>query len=118
MYITIVQGTKDALPLCEDKVIAGERIYTVGSPYGYTGTFSSGIVGNALRVMDEVEYIQITAPISRGNSGGPLLNRFGEVIGVNTLTRLDAQNVNFSVAIKYLKQLDLSSKKPIATFLK
>ena len=113
-----VQGTKEALPICEDKVISGEKVYTLGSPYGYTGTFSSGIVGTALRVMDEVDYIQITAPISRGNSGGPLLNRFGEVIGVNTLTRIDAQNVNFSVDIKYLKQLDLSVKKEISTFLK
>lgn len=113
-----VKGTKDALPICEDKVIAGEKVYTVGSPYGYTGTFSSGIVGMASRVVDEVDYIQITAPISRGNSGGPLLNRFGEVIGVNTLTRLDAQNVNFSLNISYFKQMDISSKKDISTFLK
>lgn len=113
-----VKGTKEALPISLDKVVAGEKVYTVGSPYGYTGTFSSGIVGAASRIIEKVDYIQITAPISRGNSGGPLLNRFGEVIGVNTLTRTDAQNLNFSLNISYLKQLDLSTKKDIKTFLK
>lgn len=113
-----VKGTKEALPISLDKVVAGENVYTVGSPYGYTGTFSSGIVGAASRIIEKVDYIQITAPISRGNSGGPLLNRFGEVIGVNTLTRTDAQNLNFSLNISYLKQLDLSTKKDIKTFLK
>ncbi|WP_066715553.1 S1C family serine protease [Clostridium sp. Marseille-P299] len=113
-----VKGTKEALPISLDKVVAGEKVYTVGSPYGYTGTFSSGIVGAASRIIEKVDYIQITAPISKGNSGGPLLNRFGEVIGVNTLTRTDAQNLNFSLNISYLKQLDLSTKKDIKTFLK
>lgn len=113
-----VKGTKPPLSLSEDKLTAGEIVYSIGSPYGYTGTFSKGIIGTASRVIDEVDYIQITAPISRGNSGGPLLNRFGEVIGVNTMTRVDAQNVNFSVNIKYLKQLDLSNKKDISTYLK
>lgn len=113
-----VEGTKAALPICEDGVLAGETVYTIGSPYGYTGTFSKGIIAKASRIIYDVNYIQTTSPISRGNSGGPLINRFGEVIGVNTLTRTDAQNVNFSVNISYLKKLDLTSPKAIDTYLK
>lgn len=113
-----VEGTRPALKLSEDEVVTGEVVYSLGSPYGYTGTFSKGIVGTASRIIEEIDYIQITAPISRGNSGGPLLNRFGEVIGVNTLTRVDAQNINFSVNIEYLDKLNLQEPKDIATFIK
>lgn len=113
-----VEGTKEPLIISEDSCIAGETIYTIGSPYGYTGTFSKGIIGSALRIIDNISFIQITAPISSGNSGGPLLNCYGEVIGVNTKTRVNAQNINFSVAIKYLKKLDLTTAKDITTFTK
>ena len=96
----------------------GDRIYTIGSPYGLTGTFSTGIVAKAYRQLDDdgIIYTQITASISRGNSGGPLINRYGEVIGVNTLTRSEGQNLNFAVPITYMLNLNQESPSKIATF--
>jgi len=54
-------------------------------------------VSCALRQMGDQMYIQSTAPISPGNSGGPLFDAYGNVIGINTLTFLNGQNVNFAV---------------------
>ena len=99
----------DYLELAEDEVKTGDTIYTLGSALGLTGTFSDGLVATASRVIDDVDYIQITAPISHGNSGGPLINSNGEVIGVNTWGYDDGQNINFAVNIHELAKLDISS---------
>lgn len=102
-----------SLPICK-KVAGGEEIFALGSPMGLTGSITSGIVSTASRVMDDVDYIQIDAAISDGNSGGPLVNSYGEVIGVNTLHSedMDAQNINFAVNIKELD--NISENHPIS----
>lgn len=98
----------------------GERIYTIGSPYGLTGTFSTGIISMTSRETeeDDILYTQFTAPISRGNSGGPLIDSKGRAIGVNTHTRLEGQNLNFAVPSTYFYVLDESKAVDIQTFLK
>ena len=97
-------------------VKTGETVYTIGSSVGLTGTFSNGIVSTASRQYDGVECIQITAPISHGNSGGPLVNEFGEVLGVNTFMMVDGQNLNFAVSIKELDNIDRSETITIEKF--
>lgn len=104
------------LVINDHEVLTGETVYTIGSPYGYTGTFSKGIISLADRKIDDVNYIQITAPLSKGNSGGPLLNEYGEVIGVNTLSQLNGQNINFAVKIYYLERLELNKSVSISEF--
>ncbi len=88
----------------------GAVVYTLGSSDGMTDTFTNGIISNNARVDESynpyVTYYQITAPITHGNSGGPLINEYGEVIGVNTWTNTAGQNMNFSVPVHYLDQLD------------
>ena len=95
------------LPLADsDSVQIGENVYAVGNPRGWEGTVSDGIV-SSIRGEGENKWIQITAPISPGNSGGAVLNSRGEVIGVATLAaQADyAQNLNFAVPSNYLKVL-------------
>lgn len=94
----------------------GDTVYAVGSSLGLTGTFSSGIVSYASRQIDGVKFIQTTAPVSSGNSGGPLINEYGEVIGMNTATYADGQNLNLAVTSsdilsvkKYSMYMDLES---------
>ena len=112
---TIASDTKP-VKIFEGEVKTGETVYTLGSSVGLTGTFSNGIVSTASRVMDGVEYIQTTAPISHGNSGGPLVNEFGEVLGVNTFMVTDGQNLNFAVSIKELQNIDRSDVMTIHQF--
>lgn len=112
---TAAKETKP-VTLFEGNAKTGEKIYTLGSSKGLTGTFSDGIISTASRKMDGVEYIQITAPISSGNSGGPLVNEYGEVLGVNTFVVTDGQNLNFAVCIKELKNIDRSDSMTVRQF--
>ena len=82
----------------------GETVYAVGNPRGLEGTFSQGII-SSIRPVGSDKLIQMTAPLSPGNSGGPVLNRRGEVIGVSVLTIRDGQNLNFAIPSNYLKPL-------------
>lgn len=71
-----------------DNLRAGEMVFALGNPFGLEGTITSGIVSakgrQDLGIATYEDFIQTDAPINRGNSGGPLLNVRGEVIGVNT----------------------------------
>jgi len=85
----------------DDRLAAvGDPVYVLGNPLGFQGTFSDGILSSK-RVEDGVNYLQITAPISEGSSGGPVMNQRGEAIGVATLTIVDGQNLNLAVPARY-----------------
>lgn len=85
----------------------GEKIYAVGNPKGFNGTFSEGII-SGIRDLKTSEVLQITAPISPGSSGGPVLNSSGNVVGIAFASYTDGQNLNFAIPVKYL--INLKSK--------
>ena len=74
----------------------GTSIIVIGAPEGFQNTVSDGLV-NAVREIDSQRLIQISAPISEGSSGGPVVNMNGEVIGVSVMSFRDGQNLNFAV---------------------
>ena len=83
--------TEESLPFVRfgdsDAMRAGDEVVAVGNPYGLGGTVTSGIVSALSRNINSGpydDYIQTDAAINRGNSGGPLFNNAGEVIGMNT----------------------------------
>ena len=100
-----------------DKVRIGATVYVAGNPKGLEGTFSDGIISSRRDKLTK-ERLQMTAPISPGSSGGPVLNRKGEVIGISFAVHraLDAQNLNFAIPSKYLKKLlaQLKPTKPLS----
>lgn len=82
----------EALPFVRfgdsDKARIGDWIVAIGNPFGLGGTATAGIIsarGRDLQAGPYDDFIQIDAPINRGNSGGPVFNTDGEVIGVNTM---------------------------------
>ncbi|NMQ19428.1 tetratricopeptide repeat protein [Candidatus Competibacter phosphatis] len=77
--------------------LIGLDVFVIGNPYGLESTFSTGVI-SGLREIDGVRYIQISAPISPGNSGGPVILRDGTVIGVATMGLKVGQNLNFAIA--------------------
>jgi hypothetical protein len=100
-----VLGTpKTPLKLAHGNVATGQIIYAFGAPQGMEGTISDGIV-SAIRKSDHLTFLQITAPISQGSSGGPVVNRVGEVVGIATLTYSGGQNLNFAVNYSHLQTL-------------
>lgn len=104
--------TFPALPLGRsDDLMIGETVIAVGNPLGYGHTVTTGIVSaldRELPLGEDVTYshlIQTDASINRGNSGGPLLNIAGELIGINTAIRGDAQNIGFAIPVDALRRL-------------
>jgi len=95
-----------------DKVIVGERAIAIGNPLGLDHTLTDGLV-SARRLHEGRAWIQMSVPISPGNSGGPLFNMRGEVIGINTAQfggfMARAQNLNLAVPVNELKKLIKSS---------
>lgn len=82
----------------------GESIVVIGNPSGLEGTVSTGIV-SAVRTVEKLKFIQITAPISPGSSGGPVFSMTGRVIGMATAYLTTGQNLNFAMPIEYLRTL-------------
>ena len=97
----------------------GETVYVVGNPKNFEGTVSDGIISGR-RDRGGEERLQMTAPISPGSSGGPVLNRKGEVIGVSVslYNPLFAQNLNFAIPSNALKALLARSgrAKPLSRY--
>jgi S1-C subfamily serine protease len=97
---------------------AGADIYTIGSPLGLSNTISTGIISNTSRTIDDMDYIQLTAPISSGSSGGALINKNGKVIGVVcgavTAESGISQNLNLAIPIHYVKEMSRSSVTSLA----
>ena len=103
-----------AVSLCKQNHNVGEAVYAFGSSKGLTATFSEGIITYSNRILDGVSYTQHDAPISSGNSGGPLINKYGEVIGINTWTVRDSQNLNFAINVAELDKLNYSNPMTMA----
>lgn len=81
-------------------MLRGQPVVAIGSPEGYRNTVSKGDI-SALFTEKQVGYIQFTAPISHGSSGGALFNNRGEVIGVTSSSVMgDSQNMNFAIDIR------------------
>jgi S1-C subfamily serine protease len=85
-------------------VRVGDRIFVVGNPLGLEGTFSDGIV-SGVRRSPSLRLLQITAPISPGSSGGPVLAENGSVIGIAVASLREGQNLNFAIPVSELPPL-------------
>lgn len=80
-----------------DDVGIGDDVYTIGAPNSLAYTLTKGVVSAKDRTIGENTYIQTDAAINEGNSGGPLLNDAGEVLGVNSLKLSDSEGLGLSI---------------------
>lgn len=116
VLLEVSGAPRPSLTLSGDKTVeVGDSIYAVGNPRGLEGTFSSGIV-SGIRSVGEDRVIQVTAPISPGSSGGPVLSTSGQVIGVAFATFQGGQNLNFCIPVSYLSAVvnTPSAPRPLA----
>ena len=79
------------------RAVEGQKVIVIGNPTGLMGTVSDGII-SAFR--ENRSLIQITAPISPGSSGSPVMDETGQVIGVATLQSVEGQNLNFAIPVE------------------
>jgi S1-C subfamily serine protease len=83
----------------------GEQVFVIGNPLRLEGSVSDGIVSAIREVPDLGRIIQITAPVSHGNSGSPLFNMRGEVIGIVTVKVTNGQNINLALGVARINSL-------------
>ncbi len=81
----------------------GDPVLAIGHPFGLKYTATQGIISNTLHQQNDLFYIQHDAALNPGNSGGPLLNEKGEILGVNTFIIQNGQSIGFSLPARYLK---------------
>ena len=83
----------------------GEEVFVIGNPLRLEGSVSNGIVSAIREVPDLGRIIQITAPVSHGNSGSPLFNMRGQVIGIITVKVTNGQNINLALGVSRINSL-------------
>jgi S1-C subfamily serine protease len=101
----------------DDDLLLGETVIALGNPFGYAGSVSRGILSSRARrgpnedrsrgELDTLDWIQTDAAITPGNSGGPLINLRGDLIGINVATlrpQMGAQGIGFAIPIKRVNQ--------------
>ena len=107
-------GTVRAFPYLDlgdsDAVCAGERVYTLSNALGLIDNITDGILSNRSRDVNDPDYpvLQFSAPISHGSSGGALLNRFGEVVGVLYGAFSKGASMNLAVPINVIAGVPLT----------
>jgi S1-C subfamily serine protease len=91
----------------EDDLLLGETVLALGNPFGLGGSVTRGILSSKSRLppkegeaLDIPNWLQTDAPINFGNSGGPLVNLRGELIGINVAVLDRAQGIGFAIPIK------------------
>ena len=92
----------------------GEQIFVIGNPLKLEGSVSDGIVSAVREVPNSYRIIQITAPISHGNSGSPVFNLHGQVLGVVTVKVTNGQNINLALEAARVGELRAGKLQPLS----
>ena len=100
--------------LAKDLPDEGDSIFVIGNPLKLEGSVSDGIVSAVREVPNSYRIIQITAPISHGNSGSPVFNMKGQVLGVVTIKVTNGQNINLAIAAARVAQLTAGKLQPLS----
>lgn len=97
--LALIQVDKAITPLniSTDNLSAGQEVYAIGAPKDMPYTMTKGIISATDRRVGQNTYIQIDASVNPGNSGGPLIDENGNVIGVITLKASDAEGIGFAI---------------------
>ncbi len=95
--VEVIGGNLPTIPMTTDIPPLGAEVFAVGSPQGLGFTVSGGVISTAEREVDGITYIQTDAATNPGNSGGPLLNELGQVIGVNNMKVQDADRISLAI---------------------
>lgn len=103
----------DTVPTIDSPVTVGDvsaintrdEVFVLGFPFGMPYTETQGIISSPKQLMGGKHYIQTDAPVNPGNSGGPLVNKAGEIIGITTSKFTEADNMGFAVPVSVLQNL-------------
>ena len=120
LYIQADKKNHELIKLAKyDNAEIGDDAHAIGHPDGELWTFSTGMIGNIVKKKwkydetfdHEANLLQIQTPINPGNSGGPLMNDDAELIGVNVMSSIKSENINFAIALDEVKKFINSSAR-------
>jgi tetratricopeptide (TPR) repeat protein len=114
LAVDVPPAMANPLPIIQRVPLEGESIVVIGNPYGLEGSVSNGIVSAVREISGYGKIIQITAPISPGSSGSPVVNMGGQVIGIATLQAAEGQSLNFAVPSERIAQLRIGELQTFA----
>lgn len=114
LQVDVPPGSAFPLPISGRVPQEGESIVVIGNPFGLEGSVSDGIVSAVREISGYGKIIQITAPISPGSSGSPVVNMYGQVVGVATLQAAEGQSLNFAVPAERISQLKVSQLQTVS----
>lgn len=86
-----------------ESIEVGQPVFAIGNPLGLERTLSQGVISTTQRSFDGLTYIQTDAAVNPGNSGGPLFNTRGEVVGITNMGILFGEGLNFAIPARYVK---------------
>lgn len=115
LQVDVPKGTAAPLPIVRSVPQEGESIVVIGNPFGLEGSVSNGIVSAVREISGYGKIIQITAPISPGSSGSPVVNMLGQVIGVATLQAAEGQSLNFAVPAERISRLKVNELQTVSS---
>lgn len=115
LQVEVPPGAAAPLPIDRGVPQEGESIVVVGNPFGLEGSVSNGIVSAVREIAGYGKIIQITAPISPGSSGSPVVNMNGQVIGIATLQAAEGQSLNFAVPSERIFQLKVTDLQSVSS---
>ena len=98
----------------ESSIVGGATVYAIGSPLGLQNTISNGIISNVDRYLDGIHYIQTTAAISHGSSGGALINKNGGVIGITSAGFTEGENLGLAIPISSILGYQKNTLTPLS----
>src|SRR5688572_4629459 len=107
--IRVPQLTAPRAVVSTGRLRVGQRVYAIGAPEGLELTFSEGIV-SSLRDFDGSQYIQTSAAISQGSSGGGLFDTDGRLVGITAFFIAEGQNLNFALPASWIADLDRAGR--------
>lgn len=111
----------DGVNFCAKEVETGEKVYAIGNSKGQGICILDGIVSDSERLIGSDKFIMFSAPIVHGNSGGPVFNGNGEVIGIATLGREDALAMNYAIPVSavntFIEQAKAKEEVDVALIL-
>src|SRR6185503_1847358 len=108
LQVDVPKALAIPLPIVRAVPQEGESIVVIGNPYGLEGSVSNGIVSAVREISGYGKIIQITASISPGSSGSPVVNMYGQVIGIASLQAAEGQSLNFAIPSERILQLKVS----------
>ena len=85
----------------EEKLIVGETVFAIGNPLGLERTVTEGVLSQTHRNFGGILYLQIDAPVNPGNSGGPLFNARGQVVGIINMGVPTMEGLNFAIPARH-----------------